>query len=86
MQGAAAYFRQILIFILLFSAALFLPAGRFNWPAGWLYVAILAGSQLVIGLILWRLNPELLGQRADPEGERDLDPILAGIMALFDPL
>ncbi|CAG0933391.1 protein-S-isoprenylcysteine O-methyltransferase [Thermoflexales bacterium] len=49
-------------------------------------MAIVAASQLSIALILMMRNPGLMGERAESKGKRDLDRILAGVMALFGPL
>jgi hypothetical protein len=80
------YFLQIGIFVLLFAASLFFSAGRTDWTAGWVFMAVVAASQVSIALILMMRNPELMGERAESKGKRDLDRILAGVMALFGPI
>lgn len=80
------YFLQIGIFVLLFAASLFFSAGRTDWVMGWVFIAIVVASQLSIALILLTRNPELIGERAERKGKRDLDRILAGVMALFGPI
>ena len=80
------YFLQISIFVLLFAASLFFSAGRTDWAMGWVFIAIVAVSQISIALILVMRNPELMGERTDSKGPRDLDRILAGVMALFGPI
>ncbi len=80
------YFLQIGIFVLLFAASLFFSAGRTDWAMGWVFIAIVAASQLSIALILMMRNPELMGERTENKGKRDLDRILAGVMALFGPI
>jgi protein-S-isoprenylcysteine O-methyltransferase Ste14 len=48
---------------LLIAASLFLPAGTFSWPAGWIFLILLHGWLLVgIGLLL-KHNPSLLQER-----------------------
>ncbi|MFZ5810172.1 MAG: methyltransferase family protein [Chloroflexota bacterium] len=53
---------------------------------GWVFIAIVALSQISVALILITRNPELMGERAESKGKRDLDRILAGVMALFGPI
>jgi len=80
------YFLQIGIFVLFFAASLFFSAGRTDWAMGWGFIAIVAASQISIALILMMRNPELMGERAESKGKRDLDRILAGVMTLFGPI
>jgi protein-S-isoprenylcysteine O-methyltransferase Ste14 len=80
------YFLQISIFVLLFAVTLFTSAGHFNWTMGWIYIAIVAASQISITIILMMKNPELMEERAESRGERNLDRILAGVMTLYGPL
>jgi hypothetical protein len=51
------YFLQIGIFVLLFAAGLFISAGRTDWVMGWVFIAIVAASQISIALILMMRNP-----------------------------
>ena len=46
-----------------FGALLFLPAGRLDWAAGWLYLAIVAVSIAVNVACLRRFNPTLIEHR-----------------------
>jgi protein-S-isoprenylcysteine O-methyltransferase Ste14 len=52
------------ISIFLFFGAIFWAAGRLDWKAGWAYLALLVSSQSVVGLCVWRRNPELIKRRA----------------------
>ena len=79
------YFLQIGILTLVYAVTLFVPAGRLDWRMAWIFVAIVAASQIGVALILMVNNPALLGERAESKGPRDLDRVLAGIMALFGP-
>lgn len=85
-RAIVRYFLQISIFVLFFASSLFISANRFNWTMGWVFIAIVASSQISIALILMMRNPDLMGERAESKGKRDLDRILAGIMALFGPI
>ncbi len=48
---------------MVFALALFLPAGTFFWPAGWVYLLLFFGGNLALALYLLRNNPELLQER-----------------------
>jgi protein-S-isoprenylcysteine O-methyltransferase Ste14 len=85
-RAFARYFLQISFFVLFFAASLFFSANRSDWAMGWVFIAIVAISQISIALILIMRNPELMGERAESKGKRDLDRVLAGIMALFGPI
>lgn len=53
----------VVVSFLLIALALFLPAGTFAWPAGWIWLILLHGWLLVgIGLLL-KYNPGLLEER-----------------------
>jgi len=47
-----------------FALVLFLPAGTFDWPLAWLYLAVFAA--LVLVMIVWmaRVNPEIFVARS----------------------
>ncbi len=85
-RAIARYFLQIGIFVLLFAVSLFLSAGTIDWAMGWVFIAIVLASQISIALILMMRNPELMGERSERQGKRDLDRILAGVMSLFGPI
>lgn len=74
------------IVVLIFAAGLFLSAGSANWAMGWVFMAILASSQISIALVLMIGNPELMGERSERKGKRDLDRVLAGLMSFFGPI
>ncbi len=85
-RSIARYFVQISVFILFFAASLFLSANHWDWTMGWVFIAIVAISQVSIALILMARNPALMGERAGSKGKRDLDRVLAGVMAFFGPI
>ena len=84
-RGLVSWAVQAAIFVLLFAACLFISAGHLDWAMGWLYVGLLAVSQIITALALIPRHPELLTERARNQGPRDLDRLLAGIMALYGP-
>jgi protein-S-isoprenylcysteine O-methyltransferase Ste14 len=66
--------------------ALFVSAGRADWPMGWGFIAIVAATHLSIAVVLTIRNPGLMRERAQIKGTRDLDRVLASIMALYGPV
>lgn len=80
------YFLRIGIFILLYAVTLFVSAGSIDWTMAWIFITIVAASQISVAVILMISNPELMEERAESKGERDLDRILAGVMAVFGPV
>ena len=84
-QAIPKYILQVSFVIVLLSACLFFSSGRANWFMGWVFIAILAGSQFSAAFILMISNPGLLANRAEIRGKRDLDRIFAGILAFFGP-
>jgi protein-S-isoprenylcysteine O-methyltransferase Ste14 len=85
-RGVVRWLLQVAVFVSIFAASLFLSAGRLDWAMAWVYVGLLAADKVVAALVLIPRHPELLVDRARSEGPRDLDRVLAGIMALFGPL
>ena len=79
------YLVQIGILVLFYAATLFVSAGRFDWTMAWIFIAIVAASQISVALVLLVNNPELMGERAESKGPRDPDRVLAGVIALFGP-
>lgn len=85
-RGIVRWLVQMAVLIVIFAACLFISAGRLGWVWGWVFVGLLAVDKIVTGLVLARCNPELLGERAQSKGPRDLDRVLAGVMAFYGPL
>ena len=62
------------VFIALF---MFLPAGTWVWPRGWLFVLVLLGVISGVFLVLRRVNPEVIVARSSfHEGTKGWDKIL----------
>lgn len=51
--------------LLMVGVMLFLPAGTFNYTYGWLFIALLFGPMLILGLVMLIKSPELLKKRLD---------------------
>lgn len=76
---------QIIVLLIAFSLALFLPAGTLAWPAAWLFLVLFFGFFIAINVWLARYNPGLLQERlnfgtADQQGP---DKIIFPILLLF---
>lgn len=64
----------------------FLGAGRWDWPAGWLWMAAEAAFAVALGLVLLLVSPDLLDARGKrPEGLRPFDRAFAAGFALLEP-
>src|SRR5947209_11272506 len=64
---------------------LFLAAGTLNWPAAWIFLAVMVAFSLVGGLALGRHDPELLRERLAPPVQKDqptADKVLLVIILL----
>lgn len=49
--------------LMTFGLLLFVPAGRMDWPAGWLYVVLMTATTMINYMYLRRNNPELIAHR-----------------------
>lgn len=62
---------------LFLAVLLFLPAGKWYWPKGWLFLLVLLGDLPLVYVVLWRVNPEVVIARSQPhEGTKRWDKIL----------
>lgn len=60
-----------------FVLFMFLPAGTWAWTKGWLFIGVFLGTLAMVGLYLWRVNPELVIARTGVhEGTKRWDKIL----------
>ncbi len=49
--------------VVLFVALLFVPAGRWDWVAGWAFLVFTLSSVTILSLVLRRKDPELIKER-----------------------
>ena len=71
--------------LVLFGLLLFLPAGTFRYPQGWLLVGVLFVPIFIMGIVLMIKNPELLAKRLnarEKESEQRAVVLFSGIMFL----
>jgi protein-S-isoprenylcysteine O-methyltransferase Ste14 len=85
-RGILRWVLRVGLFVAILAASLFLSAGQLDWGMGWVYVGVLVANQLLTALSLIPGSPELLVERGRSEGPRDLDRVLAGVMALYGPV
>ena len=71
--------------LLMVTALLFIPAGTWDYPQGWLLLGILFVPMFVAGLVMMKKNPELLKKRLsvkEEESEQRWVILLSGLMFL----
>ena len=71
--------------VLLVGLLIFLPAGTWEYPAGWLLMGILFVPMFLAGIVMMWKNPELLKSRLnakEKQGEQQLVVKLSGLMFL----
>ena len=71
--------------LILVGLLLFLPAGTFAYPQGWLLVGILFVPMFIAGLIMMKKSPELLRKRLnvkEEQAEQKTVILLSGLMFL----
>ena len=81
LQAIVKYLAGLVIFGLL----LFLPAGTFKYPNGWLMITVLFVPMFIAGIVMMFKNPELLKKRLNAkEKEKEQKGVVAfsGIMFL----
>jgi protein-S-isoprenylcysteine O-methyltransferase Ste14 len=71
--------RFLLALPVYFAFCMFLPAGTWAWPKGWLFIGVFLATLAVVALYLWRVNPEVVVARSGfHEGTKRWDKILLG--------
>lgn len=85
-RGAAGRFRSVAnaaFGTAFFLAMVFLPAGRVDWVAGWVYVGLLSAGWWINHALVARSHPELLKRREQSgEGTPAWDRGIQGLVAL----
>jgi len=80
---------RLLAAIAILPLILFLCAGRWDWWQGWVYVGLGLFFTFASRLILLRLNPSLITERAhslDAKDTKPWDRVLVPIITMFGPL
>ena len=87
-MNRALFIRAISRFLaglLLVTGLLFIPAGTWNYPQGWLLIVILFVPMFIAGLIMMKRNPDLLKKRLsvkEEESEQRQVILFSGFMFL----
>ena len=71
---------------LVITAVLFIPAGTVGWLAGWVFIALFCGFNILVVRMLARNDPELLEERMSPPIQRDQplwDRVLLSVLQLL---
>ena len=82
-QLVARAFAKFFAGLLVVGLLLFLPAGTFRFPNGWLLIALLFLPMLIAGVVMMFCNPELLKKRLnakEDEREQKAVLVLSGVM------
>jgi protein-S-isoprenylcysteine O-methyltransferase Ste14 len=67
--------------LLAFVVCLFLPAGTWAWPRGWLFSSVVIAASIVFGLYLRRANPDVIAARVNRhEGTEGWDRWVLGLL------
>ncbi len=76
---------RLVLLSAIFPLLLFPFAGRWDWGMGWALVAIIAAATLLSRILLLRVHPDLIDERAsslDAENAKPWDKVLAPAMGL----
>ncbi|TIT07154.1 MAG: isoprenylcysteine carboxylmethyltransferase family protein, partial [Mesorhizobium sp.] len=70
------------------GAVLFLSAGTLNWPGAWVYLVVMIGLSLTLGMSLARRDPGLMNERLSPPIQKNqplVDKVLLStlLVAIF---
>jgi protein-S-isoprenylcysteine O-methyltransferase Ste14 len=72
---------HLVAFPFVLALFLFLPAGTWAWPRGWLFVLVFLLAMALSALYLWRVNPEIFAaRRRIHEGTKRWDRILLAVL------
>ena len=86
-RGIVRYAVKMILFQAVFGLILFLAAGRLDWKEGWAYMGLNLLTQVLSGLILIPIRPEMIAERSKMrEGTKNWDRILAPAVAMLGPL
>jgi protein-S-isoprenylcysteine O-methyltransferase Ste14 len=79
--GIVARAAQIAAGFVVVAAALFLGAGRLDWPWAWLYLGVSLIIVLVNGALLLRRSPTTIAERGRPGEMQGWDKLISGLWA-----
>jgi len=70
---------QVVVTTVIQGGLMFLAAGSFSWVWGWAYVGVYLAGILINALLLFRVNPAVIAERADTQGVRSWDRLWGGL-------
>ena len=86
-RGVMRWAIQMTVATLIYSAILFISAGRLNWVEGWTYLGLNTLTQLISAFVLTSKNPDLVTERSGiGKGTKKWDRSLSVAVALIAPL
>lgn len=75
---------QVLFILGIDAAILLMAAGTMAWPAAWVYLGMRVLSFLIAGLMIIRVNPEIINERGrKPKNTKAFDQVFA---VIYTPL
>lgn len=74
---------KVVLGIILVGSLIFLPAGTFRFPNGWLFLAVLFVPMLTAGVVLMAKNPDLLKKRLNAKEQEQTQRRVIGASALL---
>ena len=72
--------------VVLIGVLLFLPAGTFCYPGGWLFMAVLFLPMLLLGIVLFIKAPDLLAKRLDGREKQNIQQGVVALAGLMFPV
>jgi protein-S-isoprenylcysteine O-methyltransferase Ste14 len=86
-RGITRWMVKTIFSLIVYAAVLFLSAGRLDWSAAWVFVGLVAATQILSAAVLIRTRPDLLVERSQMQaGTKTWDKYLSVGMALVGPL
>jgi protein-S-isoprenylcysteine O-methyltransferase Ste14 len=83
-KGMRKRARQLVVQTLAIGAIFFLSAGTFRWPGAWAYLAVYVVGIAINGVILLRVNPEVIAERAEVREEtKGWDRVVTSVAMIF---
>lgn len=74
---------KYLLTVIVVALLLFVPAGRFDFPNGWLALALLFIPMALFGVVLFIQNPALLARRLSSKEGRQGQKVVSHLMSLL---
>lgn len=70
---------QVVVTTIIQGGLMFMAAGTFGWVWGWTYVGIYLAGIVINAILLFRVNPAVIAERADTKGMRSWDRLWGGL-------